>query len=186
MTTPKTIEIKKGNERYEWLMFAQSYILSARILSDILLESKEDHILNTFLEQKLFKSYEFPPHPSYELITPIIFNLKHGIELWLKILITTKTGSVTKIHNIWEEEETKNILSNNSCLNSLIEKYRNNSIFNCCEEFVDKDNTFFRFPPSIFTVNKLEEVTFDLVKNIFEDSLKINEEFRKYIFNKND
>ena len=71
-------------------MGADMYLATAVILSKIMLKSykspKELNCLNN--DQQIDRYCEFTSaNPDYEMLMPIIFNFKHGIELYLKALI---------------------------------------------------------------------------------------------------
>lgn len=79
---------KKTNKRdkdYEWLMFPQSYLTSVIILCDWFLKTHQhDSIAHDadMSEEKFFYKFHSPEY----LIFPAIYNLKHGLELYLKSL----------------------------------------------------------------------------------------------------
>lgn len=71
----KTKRILKA-VRYEWAVFGDAYLGAAFYLS------QRAHSGQDFFKEIEFTSY----HPNDHLIWPIIFNFKHGIELYLKCL----------------------------------------------------------------------------------------------------
>jgi hypothetical protein len=78
------------NKQYNWLMGADMYLAASVILCEKMLESyvspKELNCLN--MDQQIDKKCGFTSaNPDYEMLMPVIFNFKHGIELYLKALI---------------------------------------------------------------------------------------------------
>lgn len=74
----------------DWSFFPQFYFLSAKVLCKQL--QKRANFINESRESSYVTNCQicedngFPLHPNYYLIFPIIFNLKHGIELCIKSL----------------------------------------------------------------------------------------------------
>src|SRR5680860_220525 len=102
-------------KHYHWLMGADMFLASSVILCDQMLMSyvspKKMNCLNNI--QQIDKRCGFTSaNPDYEMLMPVIFNLKHGIELYLKALIM-------QIGLEQEYPQSHDLLS---LLNSLIEK----------------------------------------------------------------
>lgn len=57
---------------------------------------------NIVMDSSFFRGLTRSSHPNYELIFPIIFNLKHGIELYLKGLGCIDHHSYRTIHDFHE------------------------------------------------------------------------------------
>lgn len=86
------LSINRINEGYEWIRRAQSFFLSSLINCDsLLLEFKRRKFKYSYREK-----YDFG-FCSGNLIFPIIFNFKHGIELYIK-----------GIGNFWDEGKEYN------------------------------------------------------------------------------
>lgn len=79
--------ISDKNKHYNWHMGADMYLATSVILCDEMLKS---YISPTLVnnEQKIDKRSGFTSaNPDYEMLLPVVFNMKHGIELYLKALI---------------------------------------------------------------------------------------------------
>lgn len=107
----KPLKPQKSNKkkRYHWLVMPQAYLANA------LYTAQEICPRSNFLSQSdlsgtecsLFNKLGFRSgHSNYELIWPIIFNFKQGIELWLKglsnINIHSKYGSSHDLKVLFE------------------------------------------------------------------------------------
>lgn len=86
---------KKENDRekkYDWVIFAQSYFLLARLACQELLSAREKkHSKN--------KNLDTPYQPA-DLYVSILFNIKHGIEVFIKALSLFAYGEYRKGHDI--------------------------------------------------------------------------------------
>ena len=105
-------------KHYNWLMGADMYLATSVILCDEMLKSyvspKDLECLND--DQKIDKRCGFTScNPDYEMLMPAIFNLKHGIELYLKAL-------TMKINPKQEYSQNHDLLI---LLNSLINEIKN-------------------------------------------------------------
>lgn len=78
------------SKHYSWLMGADMYLATSVILCEEMLKSyvspKKLNCLNS--DQKIDKKCGFTSvNNDYEMLMPVIFNFKHGMELYLKALI---------------------------------------------------------------------------------------------------
>ncbi len=93
--------MKKENDKlkkYDWAIFAQSYFLIARLAcQELLSEKKERHSKNRKLNI---------PYQLADLYVSILFNIKHGIEVFVKTLSIFSYGEYEEGHDI------KNLFSN--------------------------------------------------------------------------
>lgn len=84
------INIKKSDnsKHYNWLMGADMYLAASVILCDEMLHSYRSPIPGLNHDQQIDKKCGFTScNPDYEMLLPVIFNLKHGVEIYLKALI---------------------------------------------------------------------------------------------------
>ena len=78
--------------KYDWVIFAQSYFLIARLACQELL-SKED---KKHSKNDIFDS----PYQPADLYVPILFNIKHGIEVFIKTLSIFAYSEYEEGHDI--------------------------------------------------------------------------------------
>lgn len=139
--------IKFNHKRgYEWLLIAQSYfqcaLISARILNKRL--SKFALAEGSYLEYCLNEIYgNYPQEPAY-LIFPILFNFKHGIEIYLKSIIGTTNSEFPKNHNLLTLLEGANIEDEE--IKHIIDKYALGHLFLPTNQAYDTENQFERYP----------------------------------------
>lgn len=175
-------EEKEEIEDY-WLIFAQSFLLSAK-LSCQNLETDKD---NKYSKATRFDPAEF--HSSYQyqpadLFVSIIFNIKHGIEIFVKTITIILTGSYQKGHDIKYlfdclrkrlPEEFQPLLDE---LEILILKYYHCEFINSNNQRIvniyDEMNDVFRYPDNKAKIKiNFELVDENLIKMIHEDIDKI-------------
>ncbi len=88
---------------YDWALFPQFYFLSAKILCKKLQDGADAMdrltVQKPFLNSSICDDYGFPLHSNYHLIFPIIFNVKHGIELYIKTLGNLDRDEYLPIHD---------------------------------------------------------------------------------------
>ena len=100
-------------------MGADMYLAAAVILCDEMLRSYKSPIEALNSDQQIDKRCGFTSaNPDYEMLMPVIFNLKHGTELYLKALIM-------QIHKNLEYPQTHDLYQ---LLNMLIAETLNNKI----------------------------------------------------------
>ncbi len=84
------MKIRKSDlgKHYNWLMGADMYLAASVVLCKRMLKSYRSPISSLNNGQQIDKECGFTSsNPDYEMLMPVIFNLKHGIELYLKALI---------------------------------------------------------------------------------------------------
>jgi hypothetical protein len=91
-----TLSIKRINEGYEWIRGAQSFFLSSLICCDSLILELKRRKTNKHLYRE---KYDFG-FCSGNLIFPIIFDFKHGIELYIKGMGNIWDNSKEFNHNL--------------------------------------------------------------------------------------
>jgi hypothetical protein len=82
----------KKNNKYDWLFFSQSYLNIARLACEELIEKKHGKL-------GLRSRWEYHLE---ELIVPILYNVKHGIEIFIKTISIIIDGKHDEGHNIKE------------------------------------------------------------------------------------
>ena len=118
-------KIDTRDKNYDWLLFPKAYFYSVIICCKWLEKRLTDFLHNTEVvnSDETFKFYS----PEY-LIFPIIYNLKHALELYLKALSRLCNGSyLGKEHNMEKllqdlENKNKNIKLSDK-LKNIIKKY---------------------------------------------------------------
>lgn len=143
----KQAPIKFDNRReYEWLVIAQSYfqaaLINARILSKRL--NKFAITEGSPLDYCLKEIYgKYPQEPAY-LIFPILFNFKHGIEIYLKAIIGITNYQFPQNHNLPDLLKKTGI--NDKKTKCTIEKYAFAKLFLPNNKGCDTKNQFERYP----------------------------------------
>jgi len=91
--------------KYDWAIFAQSYLLIARLSCQELLNPQDKRF------SKDRKSYI--PYTSADLFVAVLFNIKHGIEVYIKTFSVFAYGEYNQHHDIYElfTEVKRGILS---------------------------------------------------------------------------
>ncbi|MFA4818251.1 MAG: hypothetical protein WC621_00175 [Patescibacteria group bacterium] len=140
-------QIKFDHKReYDWLIIAQSYLqcalISARILSKRL--NKFAIAEGSPLEYCLKEIYgNYSQEPVY-LMFPILFNFKHGIEIYLKAIIGITNSKFPKNHNLLDLLEKAGV--ENKTIKNTIEKYAFGNLFLLDNKKCDIENQFERYP----------------------------------------
>lgn len=104
-----------NHDEYEWLGFAQSYAQMARLACLELLDDREKKHLKAIGENVKVGNWSYDPR---DLFIPIVFNLKHSIEVFLKTASIQLFGKYDETtHNLdlllkevkieWEKTLTK-------------------------------------------------------------------------------
>lgn len=86
---------KKIDKSYDWVQFSQNYLYIARLGCQEILNSKHS---------KIDSRSKYSYHAS-DLFIPIFFNIKHGIEIFiktLKFILAEKLSKNDKKHNVSE------------------------------------------------------------------------------------
>lgn len=188
-------KISAETSAYEWAHMPQSYLLSAYLLCSELKNHKK-FLLGAghpYHGSEIFKNNGFPPHQNYHIIFPAIFNLKHGIELYIKGL--SNKEDMTYIHEhdllklfddlISESKDPTNkviftVLKNKTW--PIIKKYyfgtyiagnieANPDLYNQAERYPHRQDCY-EIPETYEWVDEI------LVTSILEDIKLLEEEFR--------
>jgi len=191
MTKTKS-NVKK---HYNWLMGADMYLATSCILCNEMLKSFTSPIACLNNDQQIDKKCEFTSvNPDYEMLLPAVFNLKHGIELYLKALTMTINENVEypEGHDILKiAKNLKKELKAESCKKLLnetipvVEKYYYGTYaFTKNKNCPDKKNEAERYPEyknkSCYEIcNLFIIVNCDLVKSIKKDCQKVQKNFRE-------
>ena len=89
------MKIQKENDRvrkYDWAIFASSYFLIAKLAcQELLSEREKKHSMSGNLNT---------PYQPKDLYVSILFNIKHGIEVFVKTLSVFAYGKYEKGHDI--------------------------------------------------------------------------------------
>jgi hypothetical protein len=148
----KTKHISKKKElfvkerTYEWLVISKSYfqcaLMNARILREQLsnFAITEDSPLDFFLK-KIYGNY---PQSCEYLIFPIIFNFKHGIEIYLKSIVGIRNSKFYKNHDLFNLLKDADIKDEK--IKYVIKKYARSHLFLPCNKKNDIQNEFERYP----------------------------------------
>ena len=78
---------------YDWVVFAQSYLYIARLACQELLNTETKHSKAKRM---------IVPYSSGDLFVPILFNVKHGIEVFIKAISLFAYGEYREGHDIHE------------------------------------------------------------------------------------
>lgn len=153
---------KKIDKTYNWLIFSQSYLYLSRLGCQEILEqkySKYKFLINVPIK------YRAP-----DLFIPIFYNIKHGIESFIKtikIILTDKLDKKDFKHNISELFETvkSEITKNRAKIEKVIKEKRKQDSENVNLELAEKD-----LSDLSALINNLEELVYkyyycDVLKN---------------------
>ena len=134
---------------FDWLILSQTYLQSAlinvRTLSLFVSDYASDLDPNTplnFCKKRVFG--EIYEQPKEYLIFPILFNFKHGIELYLKVIIGIDKKDFPKNHNLLDLLYDSSIQDEN-----FIEIVKRHAFCNFLlpqNIKVDTENQFERYP----------------------------------------
>ena len=145
---------------YDWLIAPQVYLATALILTKRICPHA-GMFQNEWVENNICKELGFrSAHPNYEFIWPMMFNLKHGIELYLKALGNIDHGEYHGSHDLKElfellkskSGQNKKIISElHAKAWPLVEKYYFGTYIpgNTSQGQPDKMNEVERFPESL-------------------------------------
>lgn len=135
-----------NTRRYDWFMVPQSYFQCALIGARILNKKISTFAISegSPLDYCLKEIYgDYSQSPEY-LIFPILFNFKHGIEIYLKCIIGMEKSEFFKNHNLLNLFEKAKI--ENEEIKSIIEKYTFSRLLLPNNEKPDTENQFERYP----------------------------------------
>jgi len=144
----KEVPLKKFNHarRYEWFIIPQSYFQCALMGARILNKKISAFAISegSPLDYCLKEIYgDYLQSPEY-LIFPILFNFKHGIEIYLKCIIGVKESEFFKKHDLLNLFKEAKI--NNKQIKNIINKYAFSRLFLPDNKKNDKENQFERYP----------------------------------------
>lgn len=185
----------KAKNKYDWLEFAQSFLLLARLACQELEDTQtKKHSKTTRHDQGV----DFP-YSETDLFIPIVFNIKHGIEVFIKTLRIISIGDYEEGHDLKDlfkdlkqvlplskikqtkdgrgneitQEDIDNMPGNIAELEGLTLKYYHCEFIRRGKKLVniyDKTNDIFRYP------NNKAEVKIDLglvdesiIRSVHED-----------------
>ena len=175
----KKISFNKKRE-YEWLVISQSYFQCALVNARILREKLGNFAIteNSPLDFCLKKMYGDYPQENVYLIFPIIYNFKHGIEIYLKSIIGIKNSEFDKNHNLLDlletadirDEKRKFIIKKYALSHLLLPHNKKNDIYNEFERYPQGSpyDDLWLFP----AVNNNGQVVSEPDNMGFEDYLK--------------
>ena len=136
----------KKEREYEWLVISQSYfqgaLMNARILREKLsnFAITEDSPLD-FCLKKIYGNY---PQDCEYLIFPIIFNFKHGIEIYLKAIAGMENSEFYRDHDLLKLLENAGIKDEER--KRIIKKYAFSHLLLPRNKKCDTKNEFERYP----------------------------------------
>lgn len=132
---------------YDWLIIAQSYFQCALMSARVLKKKLSNFFVakGSPLEHCLKEIYgDDPEQPAY-LIFPILFNLKHGTEIYLKAIIGIQNSKFPKGHDLTTLLKAKevNLKKKEIC---IIKKYAFSQLLLLKNQKADIENQFERYP----------------------------------------
>lgn len=174
---------------YEWLIISESYFECALMNARILKEKLE----NTAPEgSKLYYCLETICGDASQggeyLIFPIIFNFRHGMELYLKAIDGITNSQFIKKHNL--KFLFKEIKVDDEKIGDIIEKYTYCHLLLPRNDIPDKENVFERYPQDtpydeFFNNDEIiEKITKDKIDELIKDIEFTYAEIRKISINK--
>lgn len=143
-------KINQSNPKkhYEWCVMPQVYIATSLKIHKAI--EIEKNLYDSPISYNICDEVDISGHADYHFIYPVVYNFKHGIELWLKGI-----GNINHVEYLYSHDLfklfnfTKNKLENN--YNNLIDKYNaikdaDTKVFNECKEqgikIIGKPNDF--------------------------------------------
>lgn len=91
-----------------WIEFAQSYLLLARVACQELLDTRENK------HSKAVGSDWYMAYAPIDLFIPVVFNIKHGIEVFIKTISILCIGKYNEGHDIKKLfDELKGVIPSN-------------------------------------------------------------------------
>lgn len=152
------IQQSKSTKHYDWVVMPDMYITSSLILVEKMLNysslSNQVHMGSEITKELNLRSY----HSNYELVLPLVFNFKQGIELYIKAIGIMCYGTYLKSHDLKDlMKNLKNLgknTKNKKTINKLIydtwptikKYYYGRYISNKKSNFADKQNEAERYP----------------------------------------
>ena len=163
--------LKNGTTEFDWVMFAQSYFYIARLACQELLDdgSKKHN-------RGLSNSINLP-YKTANLYVAILFNIKHGIEVFIKSLGILDFGGYEEGHdihvlfqNLKKRMETKLTPKDLDQMEKLIIYfYKPNFLKRKVKDFyeiADIKNDIFRYPDN----NAKIQISWELILDLFDRS----------------
>ncbi len=160
----------KNAQNWEWLLLADSYFQTAFILSKYIESTGKDKLRSHLKEEfkELNNKLWTDSNPSHFMLNPMYYNLKHWIELYIKMIISFGNWGFEKEHNIsthWgtfaEIYKNKNLeASRLDNLGRYIDKLFSDE---------DKSNTQTRFPGNLPKWIEIRNKYTNKVENIEDD-----------------
>lgn len=133
---------------YEWLIISESYFQSALINARILNKKLQSHKFGisqgSRFEYCLKEIYGDYQQSCEYLIFPILFNFKHGIEIYLKSMIGIKNSEFSFGHDLLYFLEVVDIKDEK--IKNIIEKYAYSLLLLPNNKIHDTKNQFERYP----------------------------------------
>ena len=188
-----------SNKHYDWLMSADMYLASAIILLNELSISYPSPMKCFGNDQRIGQLCGFTScNPDYEILMPIIFNLKHGVELFLKALKMVLNieddylpghDSIDLLNDLIRELEFQKkdkaiIEVLNKDVRKIIEKYYYGIYaFSENKSKSDKNNEAERYPEykncNCYEISDKDLITPDLISSIKKDIVNLQRFFRE-------
>jgi len=177
MSKRKVLSQKTMASKYNWIFWAKSYLALAYIGIQELKDKKylEAEEMNVLVRGK------WQVYDAQLLLIPIIWNLKHGIELVFKALNVTFVAEYQKNHDLKQlKERLEKVLEKREPdkyfdeFAMIAEKYYKLNFFKArlrkIRNVIDKDNDIFRYPEGSKTKLPLELRDFQYFtkKDLFE------------------
>jgi len=182
----RTIGFDKKME-YEWLIISQSYLQSALMNARILkkkLSSFASHE-GSPLKYCLTEIYGDYQQSAEYIVFPILFNLKHGIEIYLKAAAGMENSRFDEGHNLLDFlKRIEDKPEVNQGLKCLITKYAYSRLLLPSNSISDIENQFERYPQIKTTDWPYKNINLSIVAKKIDELIKdieyVLSELRKY------
>jgi len=178
--------VKDGTTEFDWVIFAQSYFYIARLACQELLDGKKEKH-----NRSLFNNIDLP-YKTANLYIAILFNIKHGIEVFIKSLGILDVGEYERghdIHVLFQSFKKRMVvkLSQDDLRKMeqlIIYFYKPSFLKTKIKEFyeiTDTENDIFRYPDNSAKIQLRWELIIDLfnssdvqeIKNKLDELLKL-------------
>ncbi len=178
----KFIESMKFNHKreYYWLIIAQAYFQCALMAARILKVKVDFNINENSPLKKIYGDYS--QSPEY-LILPIIFNFKHGIEIYLKAIGGVKNSEFNKEHDLCGLAGLAGIKDKD--IRKIIRKYVKANLLLQVNNKYDTENQFERYPQGspYDNVEITEIVNEEKITELINDILFVYKKMRRVSLN---
>jgi hypothetical protein len=180
---------KDGTTEFDWVIFAQSYFYIARLACQELLDEKiEKH--DKSLSNKIRLPYKIS-----NLYVAIIFNIKHGIEVFLKSLGILDSGEYEEGHDIYNlfqnlkkkmggKIDDQDLFSIEQLITYFYKPDFIRPKIKELYEITDVQNDIFRYPDNKAKIKIHWELIIDLFKKQDVEEIKNNLDKLLALFNK--